>query len=113
MAISGVVIRRRVDDLDSAVAFYERLCGRAARRFGLRGAELATVGPFLLFSAPEHVGDRLENVAATLTVDDLVAHEALLRSLGAQIIAPIAETPNGRRLVARHPDGAVFEYVGR
>ncbi|GHB41037.1 hypothetical protein GCM10010347_08410 [Streptomyces cirratus] len=28
-----------------------------------------------------------------------------------QVAAP-ADTPNGRRAVLRHPDGAVYEYVG-
>jgi hypothetical protein len=53
------------------------------------------------------------NVAATLTVDDLTATHQLLIKLGAEIIAPLTTTPNGRRMIVRHPDGAVYEYVGR
>jgi hypothetical protein len=36
-----------------------------------------------------------------------------LKAVGAQIVAGPKETPIGRNLVARHPDGSVFEYVDR
>ncbi|MGH8963241.1 MAG: VOC family protein, partial [Jatrophihabitantaceae bacterium] len=94
-------------------SFYEGLTGERARRFSFSGADLAAVGPFLLFVAAGEVGDRLERVAATLAVEDLEAESAKLIELGAQIVAPLADTPNGRRMIVRHPDGAVFEYVGR
>jgi predicted enzyme related to lactoylglutathione lyase len=106
-------VRRRVDDLDAAVDFYEALTGNAAQRFSFAGAELAAVGSFLLFEAVGELGDRLERVAATITVSDLDTHCELLAQLGADIEAPLSPTPNGRRLIARHPDGAVIEYVGR
>lgn len=112
MAITGVTIRRRVDDLEAEVGFYERMVGQAAHRFSFSGAELAAVGPFLLFSAPGETGDRLARVAATISVDDIQRHQRLLRELGAEVIAPPTSTPNGQRMIARHPDGAVFEYVG-
>jgi predicted enzyme related to lactoylglutathione lyase len=112
MKITGVIIRRPVDDLIAAIPFYENLTGSPARRFGFAGAELAAIGPFLLFTAGPGA-ERLANVAATLTVDDLTATHQLLIKLGAEIIAPLATTPNGRRMIVRHPDGAVYEYVGR
>jgi predicted enzyme related to lactoylglutathione lyase len=112
MSITGVVIRHRVTDLDATTPFYEELTGRPANRFAFSGAELAAVGPFLLFSAPGETGDRLAGVVATLTVTDLDAHQQRLVELGAEIVAPPADTPNGRRMIVRHPDGAVFEYVG-
>ena len=112
MAITGTVIRQRVFDLEAVLPFYEQLAGQPARRFAFSGARLASVGPFLLFSADGELGDRLARVAGTLVVDDLDAQVELLESLGAELIAPSVATPNGRRAVVRHPDGAVFEYVG-
>jgi predicted enzyme related to lactoylglutathione lyase len=111
MSITGVVIRRPVDDLATAVPFYEALTGELAHRFRFAGAELAAVGPFLLIAAGSD--ERIGKVAATITVDDLPATHQLLVHLGAEIVAPIAATPNGHRMIARHPDGAVFEYVGQ
>jgi predicted enzyme related to lactoylglutathione lyase len=112
MNITGVLIRRAVDDLATAVPFYEKLTGTQAHRFRFANAELAAVGPFLLLT-PGQGAERLANVAATITVDDLSEAQELLSTHGAEIVAPVAATPNGRRLIARHPDGAVFEYVSR
>jgi predicted enzyme related to lactoylglutathione lyase len=112
MSITGVIIRRLIDDLPAAVPFYEALTGEPAHRFSYGGVELAAVGPFLLIAAGDNAR-RAAQVAATIAVDDLAATERLLLRLGAEIVAPRAATPNGHRLIARHPDGAVFEYVGR
>ncbi len=111
MSIIGVVVRRRVPDLDAVVPFYEELTGTVGSRFAFGGAQLAAVGSFLLFAAPDDVAERLERVVATIKVDDLAEWTPRLQSLGAEIVAPTAATPNGRRLIARHPDGGVFEYV--
>lgn len=111
MSITGVIIRRPVADLAAAVPFYEALTGEPARLFRFAGTELAAVGPFLLLTAGPDA--RIAGVAATLAVDDLTDTHDLLIHLGAQIVAPPVATPNGHRLIARHPDGAVFEYVSR
>jgi predicted enzyme related to lactoylglutathione lyase len=113
MPITSVVLRRRVDDLDAAVAFYERLTGESANRFRFADLELADIGPFLLFSGPDGIAERFAGVAATLSVPDLDAVLAQASAAGAEVIAPPAATPNGRRAVLRHPDGGVYEYVGR
>lgn len=87
------------------------LTGAVGSRFAFGGAQLAAVGSFLLFAAPDDLAERLERVVATITVDDVAEWAPRLQSLGAEIVAPAAATPNGRRLVARHPDGGIFEYV--
>ncbi len=112
MAITGVVVRRRVADLDAAIEFYEALTATSADRFAFSGARLASIGPFLIFAADGELAAQLERVVATVTVDDLDAQAGLLRSLGAEVVAPVTATPNGRRMIARHPDGGVFEYTG-
>ncbi|MFF3858464.1 VOC family protein [Streptomyces sp. NPDC002209] len=111
MAITSVVLRRHVADLDAASSFYERLTGEPANRFAFAGLELAAVGPFLLFSGPDAVAERFAGVAATLGVADLDAVVAQGEAAGAEVVAAPADTPNGRRAVLRHPDGAVYEYV--
>lgn len=70
------------------------------------------MGPFLLFACDDDAAERLAGVVATIVVDDLPAQARILTDLGATIVAPPAPTPNGHRLIARHPDGRVFEYVG-
>lgn len=111
MAISSVILRQRVDDLDSAVHFYERLTGTPAARFRFAGLDLASTGPFLLFSGPDEIAARFASVAATLSVGDLDAAVLDCVEAGAELIAAPQPTPNGYRAVLRHPDGAVYEYV--
>ena len=112
MVIESVVVRQRVDDLDAAVRFYEKLTGRAASRFAFAGVSLASVGPFLLFSGPDEAARQVAGVAATLAVADLGAAVEAAVVEGAEVVVPVAPTPNGHRAVVRHPDGGVYEYVG-
>jgi predicted enzyme related to lactoylglutathione lyase len=107
--ITGVIARVFVEDVDVAVPFYQRLAGVTdVRRFRFRDVELAGVGPFLLLggnTAPYR--DRV----ATVLVKQLAPVVAELERGGGQVLEGPAPTPNGARLIARHPDGSVFEYI--
>ncbi len=111
MEILGASLRICVDDLDTAIPFYERLSGGRAARFERGGVQVAAVGSFLLMSGPEAELEVLRKVAATIAVKDVDAARRLLDDLGARIIAGPVATPVGRNLLAMHPDGSVFEYV--
>jgi predicted enzyme related to lactoylglutathione lyase len=112
MTIESVVLRQRVQDLDAAVPFYEKLTGSTASRFSFAGVTLASVGPFLLFSGPDEAVQRVAGVTGTLAVADLAAVVEEAIAAGAEVVAPASPTPNGHRVVLRHPQGGVFEYVG-
>jgi predicted enzyme related to lactoylglutathione lyase len=113
MDILGATLRVCVDDLETAVPFYERLAGGTALRFERGGVQVAAVGCFLLMSGPEAELDVLRKVAATIAVKDVDEAHRVLTELGARIIAGPVATPVGRNLIAMHPDGAVYEYVDR
>ncbi|MEG3626691.1 VOC family protein [Streptomyces poriticola] len=113
MDILGATLRIYVDDLDQAIPFYEGLAGGRAHRFERGGVEVAAVGCFLLMSGPEEQLSLLRRVAATVAVTDVEEACRVLGGLGADIIAGPVATPAGRNLIARHPDGAVYEYVDR
>ncbi len=113
MEILGTSLRVCVDDLDAAVPVYEKLADAEAVRFAQGPVSVAAVGPFFLMSGPSSHLEVLRKVAATLAVADVDKAVADLRAVGADIIAGPKETPLGRNLVARHPDGSVFEYVDR
>ncbi len=112
MTVRSAVVRRQVEDLGTAVPFYEQLTGATASRFAFSGVQLASVGPFLLFTGPEEAVRIVSGVVATLVVTDVDATVAVAVAAGAEVVAPTAPTPNGHRAVLRHPDGGVFEYVG-
>jgi predicted enzyme related to lactoylglutathione lyase len=113
MEILGTSLRVCVDDLDAAVPVYEKLADAEAVRFAQGPVSVAAVGPFFLMSGPSTHLDVLRRITATLAVADVDKALADLQAVGAEIIAGPKETPVGRNLVARHPDGSVFEYVDR
>ena len=86
----------------------EELAQARAERFGFRDVELARVGPFLLLAGNTAA---YRNRTATIQVASLAPVLAALRSAGGKIVEGPSPAPNGARLIARHPDGAVFEYI--
>ncbi|MFI6850906.1 VOC family protein [Streptomyces sp. NPDC050416] len=112
MKIDSVIARQRVDDLEAAIPFYERLTGQPAGRFDFAGVQLASVGPFLLFCGPDEAVQRVAGVNATLAVADMAAAVEEAVAAGAAVVMPVQPTPNGHRAVLRHPHGGVYEYVG-
>ncbi|CAM5609947.1 VOC family protein [Streptomyces xanthochromogenes] len=113
MEILGTTLRICVDDLESAIVFYERVTGSQALRFDRGGVSVAAVGAFLLMSGPEEEIEVLRKVAATVAVKDVDEANVTLTAAGAHVIAGPVATPAGRNLIALHPDGSVFEYVDR
>ncbi|MEU6534676.1 VOC family protein [Streptomyces sp. NPDC047000] len=113
MEILGTTLRICVEDLETAVSFYERLAGTAALRFERGGVQAAAVGCFLLMSGPEAELEVLRKVAATIAVKDVEETHRVLTGLGARVLAGPVGTPAGRNLLAMHPDGTVYEYVDR
>ncbi|MFF7450400.1 MULTISPECIES: VOC family protein [unclassified Streptomyces] len=113
MDILGATLRVCVDDLETAVPFYERLAGGPALRFERGGVQVAAVGCFLLMSGPEAELEILRKVAATIAVKDVDEAHRVLTELGAHIVAGPVGTPVGRNLIAMHPDGMVYEYVDK
>lgn len=95
-----------VADFDAATPLYEELA--QGERFGFRDVEPARVGPFLLL-AGDTAGYR--DRTATIQVTSLSPVLAALKSAGGKIVEGPAPAPNGARLIARHPDGAIFEYI--
>ncbi|MCZ7414931.1 VOC family protein [Streptomyces sp. WMMC897] len=113
MEILGTTLRVCVNDLDAAVPVYERLTGAEGMRFANGPVEAAAVGPFILMSGPEAHIDVLRRITATLAVQNVEEAATELAAVGAEVVAGPQSTPIGRALVARHPDGSVFEYVDR
>ncbi|MFF4019039.1 VOC family protein [Streptomyces sp. NPDC001843] len=111
MDIQGAALRIYVDDLETAIPFYEHLTGARAMSFARGGVQVAAVGSFLLMSGPEAELEVLRKVTATIAVKDVEEAHRVLTDLGARIIAGPVATPVGHNLIAMHPDGAVFEYV--
>jgi hypothetical protein len=98
-----------VPDLAAAIPLYQELSGAGGvHRFGFGDVELARVGPFLLLAGNTAA---YRNRVATNLVGALAPVITAIEAAGGQVIEGPAPAPNGDRLIARHPDGAVFEYI--
>ncbi|MER7927471.1 VOC family protein [Streptomyces sp. NPDC096057] len=107
--IQAMIANVEVNDLEQAIPLYRDLAGgMEARRFTYKELDVALVGPFLLYAGPL---EKYTSQNATVLVDDLTPILDALARAGAEILETPNEVPNGTRIVARHPDGAVFEYM--
>jgi predicted enzyme related to lactoylglutathione lyase len=113
VAVRGVTVRIVVDDLDDVVSFYEALTGEAPERFSYGEVSLARVGGFLLLSGAPTALVALTWVSATILVDDVEEVAEVVREFGGEVVSGPHEVTSGRNLVARHPDGSMFEYIDR
>jgi hypothetical protein len=107
--IAKVLARVVVDDLDQAIPLYQALSGAEATKFSHGSVNLASIGPFLLLAAEGADGYTDRN--ATILVGDLIPVVREIERAGGEIIVLPASGPNGDRMVARHPDGSIFEYI--
>lgn len=108
--IIAVIARVYVDDIDAALPLYQRLSGVTdVKRLTFRDVQLASVGPFLLLSGnTASYRDRV----ATIEVAALAPVIESLGESGGEVLEGPGATSNAARLIARHPDGSVFEYIG-
>ncbi|MEU0507873.1 MULTISPECIES: glyoxalase/bleomycin resistance/dioxygenase family protein [unclassified Amycolatopsis] len=109
--VHDALVRVEVDDLDSALGIYRALAGTDdVTRFRSGDIDLAWVGRFLLLAGPTAELARVRRTA-TLLVEDIDAARTLVAGSGGEILEIPSPGPNGARMIARHADGAVFEYI--
>jgi hypothetical protein len=107
--IRAVIANVPVADLDASVPLYQELTGgQDVKRFSYEALELASVGPFLLYSGKW--GDHPQQIA-TVIVESVVTVISTLELHGAAVLEGPESVPNGVRILARHPDGSVLEYL--
>jgi predicted enzyme related to lactoylglutathione lyase len=114
MKVLQTLVRIYVEDLDSALVFYENLLGiKCNLRFSYSeiGLELASVGQFLLLCGSESALKPFHDTKATLVVDSLDEFKQFLELNGAKIIRGPKVVPTGSNMTVEHSDGSVIEYV--
>lgn len=100
--------------LDSAVAFYERLQSTTIdMRFDFPEHKLvlASVGAFLLLEGTAESLSPFRSTTGTLLVDDIYPYHDRLVAAGANVIFGPAKAPTGACFNAILPDGTVVEFV--
>ncbi|MGW2374206.1 VOC family protein [Kitasatospora sp. NPDC001683] len=112
MKVLATLARVYVDDLEATLPTLRELTGEeAGLRFPYAGVEVARIGGLLVVAGTEEALAPFRRVQATLLVDDLDGLAELLRLQGGELLDGPNQVPTGRNATARHPGGAVFEYV--
>jgi predicted enzyme related to lactoylglutathione lyase len=107
--IVAVLARTPVASIEAALPLYQRLAATdEVRAFAFGSVRLAWVGPFLLLESTDGV---VPPRSATIIVRDVTLVVALVLADGGELVEGPMPGPNGRRLIARHPDGNVLEYI--
>ncbi|GAA2532522.1 hypothetical protein [Winogradskya humida] len=109
--VREILARVFVDDLDRALPTYVNLSGGAEPRiFEFRAVRLAWIGSFLLLQVPPDQRAAYDRVA-TVLVENIKLAQSIVESGGGAVLEGPADGPNGPRMIARHADGSVFEYI--
>ncbi len=107
--IVGVLARVYVDNLESALPLYEQLTrDTSPHLFDYGSVRLAKIGVFLLV---EGADAEVRSHAATVNVKDIHLVVDAVIAAGGELLEGPAAGPNGARLIARHPDGNIVEYI--
>lgn len=87
-------------------------CMKSSHRRGRRSSAcVMSIWPGLGFLLLAGNTAAYRNRSATIQVASLAPVLAALDSADGEVVEEPTPAPNGARLIARHPDGAVFEYI--
>jgi hypothetical protein len=107
--VIAVLARVYVESIADSLDLYQQLSGDSpTHRFEYNGMALAKVGSFLLIEGADAA--TRTHAATLVTVDIQQAAASIVTNSGSILEGPAAG-PNGPRMIARHPDGTVFEYI--
>lgn len=85
--------------------------GEPHLRFRFDPWELVGIGDVLVVAGTDEALAPIRGSFGPWIVTDIDETRELLVDAGAEIVRDIAPVPTGRMMYARHPDGAVVEYV--
>jgi hypothetical protein len=111
MSMTGISVVVHSTDRDAAVRRFELLLGTApVREFGVeaRGLTVTVFPGISVLSGPPDALGPVRDLRATIFVDSLAATRELLARTGWTTVGSLG---SGASLLARDPDGALFEFV--
>jgi len=107
--IIAMIANVNVADLEIAIPLYQRIAGvENVKRFSYKNLKLANVGPFLLIEGSLEGHIPQEATVLVRSADDV---RAAIEEAGGVVLEGPDNVPNGIRVLLKHPDGSVFEYL--
>lgn len=114
MLIKQILTRIYVNDMNTAIDFYEKLTSKkCANRFEYKqvGLEIARIDNLLIIAGTNQALEPFKGTSATFLVDSVSEYKDFLGQNGALVIRDIQQVPTGLNMTIKHKDGIVIEYV--
>ncbi len=114
MKIKQILTRIYVNDINTAIDFYEKLTNEeCANRFEYKqvGLEIARIDNLLIIAGNNEALKQFRNTSATFLVDSVSEYKEFLIQNDAEILQDIQQVPTGFNMTIRHKDGTIIEYV--
>lgn len=114
MIVKQILTRIYVNDINSAIDFYEKLTTeKCENRFEYTraGLEIARISNLLIIAGTEQALEPFRKTSATFLVDSVSEYKEFLIQNGAVIIRDIQQVPTGFNMTIKHKDNTIIEYV--
>lgn len=114
MKVKHTLSRFYVNDIDGAIAFYEKLLDvkcSSKFKYAEMNLNIASVGDILIIGGTDEALKPFKDTNATFLVDSVAEFKNYLLKNGAEVVHDIKEVPTGKNMTMRHADGTVIEYV--
>jgi hypothetical protein len=113
MTVKLILTRIYVNEINSAIEFYENLTNdKCVNRCEYKqvGLELARINNLLIIAGSDEALKPFRSTSATILVDSIKEYKAFLIDNGAEILNDIQSVPTGYNMTVKHKDGNIFEY---
>ena len=109
MKVLAVVPRVYVSDVNSNLDFYKKLLNAEPKGImQVKTMEIARFDQIVMIAGADTNSLR---VTATIVVDSLDEAKDFVMEAGGEVLVGPATVPSGNMMIARNPDGNVFEYL--
>ncbi len=114
MKINQILKRFYVEDIEAAIAFYEKILDEKCDlrfKYPQENLELAQIGNILILAGSNEALKPFRDTKATFLVESVIEFKDFLLNNGATIIRDLKAVPTGMNMTVKHLDGTVVEYV--
>lgn len=114
LIIRHVLTRIYVQDIESAIEFYEGLFHNKCKlrfKYQEENLELAQVENILILCGSEKSLEPFRDTKATFLVDSVTEFKDYLLMHSAIVIRDVKKVPTGVNMTVKHADGTIVEYV--
>lgn len=110
MKVLSIIPRVYIPELNSHLDFYKSLLDQEVQNvFSVGKIDVARFPNLLVLAGTEN--KPAGNITATIVIDSVNEAKDFVQHEGGEIMVEPLLIPSGLKMIARHPDGNIFEYI--